>query len=514
MKNTENYRSDEDNRLDERFRERLKDYQPEPSNRIWKGIDRKLLIRELLRFNFTNISRTFWIGGAAIIVITGTILLITLPGKKEIPPVSGTVKEQLHPQKTPVPGLHTSPTTKRGSETKNAFVRPYEKVPSSTEKINPSSTKEQQGNKEISNSVKPVNTQPGKMKPIALSTLKANTGPVKNPAQKINADETAEPTVNKNSQLKSINQEKTDNFTTTFKNNVPASITVQPASPEKSRLYVITPRKASLYGFGQPGPDSLQSIGSSPIPEEKKTRIPLPVYFSLGLGITPEISFYKTTSNYNNYDYWLGIDFAYHFGRFYIKPGISWGMVNDHGNYMVSYKRQDSVGFYYHVTSYTIDPQDPTKVIYNYTAQAILDSINHVGNEKASNRYQYFQVPMLLGFNLVETPRFSLAMQAGPGVSLLVSQKETHVEMIQLTNSTVIERVNQTPSRVTLNWQLWAGLHMEYRIKEMFSVMVEPTFKYYLAPVSDNSTTPSKAPWVIGINIGLQYNFGFKNNKK
>ena len=513
MENTENYRSDEDSRLDDRFRERLKDYHPEPSRRIWKGIDRKLLMRELLRFNFTNISRTWWIGGAAIIIITGAILVLTLPGKKGIPPVSGSVKEQPHLQKTAEPGLHAMPTDKTGSETKNTLVRPSEMSPSSTEKISRQSTKEQQGSKEISNSVKPVNTQHGKIQPIALSTSKVNAGPVKKPGQELPAKETEEPKGNKYSQPKSINQEKAENFTTPFKNNNPVAITLQPASSEKTGLYVITARKALLNGFNQPGPDLLQSIGSGPMPEEKETRIPLPVYFSMALGITPEISFYKTTSTYNNYDYWLGIDFAYHFGRFYIKPGIGWGMVNDHGNYMVSYKRQDSVGFYYHVTSYTIDPQDPTKVIYHYTAQTILDSINHVGNEKASNRYQYFQVPMLLGFNLVETPRFSLAMQAGPGVSLLVSRKETHVELIQLTNSTVTARVNQTPSRVTLNWQLWAGIHMEYRIKEMFSIMVEPTFKYYLAPVSDNSTTPSKAPWVIGINLGLQYNFGFKNNK-
>lgn len=513
MKNTENYRSDDESRLDNRFREGLKEYHPEPPRSIWKGINRKLLIRELFRFNFTNFSRTFWIAGTAVILITGTILVLTLTEKKEIPPFSGSVKEQPQLQKQTENGPAANPMDKEGYETKTTSARHSEKIPTSAEKINQTSTNKQQERKEITNSAKPVNTQSGKMYPIALSTSKARIGPVKKTAEKIPVIEQEKPTVNNESQPPQIIQEKTENFTATSKNNIPVQVTVQATPSEKNELSGIKARKAELFGLVQPGQDSLQPVESKPMPEEKETKVPHPSYLSLGLGITPEISFYKTTSSYNNYDYWLGLDFTYHFGRFYFKPGFGWGMVNDHGNYMVSYKRQDSVGFYYHVTSYTIDPLNPNKIIYNYTTQTVLDSINHVGNEKASNRYQYFQVPMLLGFNLVETPRFCLAMQAGPGVSLLVSQKETHVEVIQLTNSTIMERINQTPSRITLNWQVWAGIHFEYRIKKMFSVMVEPTFKYYLAPVDDNTSIPAHSPWVIGINLGLQYNFGFKNIK-
>ena len=492
MKSTDNHRPDEENRLDDLFRDGLKDYRPKPSRQIWKGIDRKLLMRELIRFNFTNLSRTLWIGGAAIIVMTGVILIFTIPGRKEVPQAPVLVNEQIHQQKPAEPAPTITSQSKPGSETKGSTIRHQEETPSYSEKIIQSSTKQQKGNKEISNPEKPLNPQSAKVQPIALSTLITRTRTV------------------------SKATEKTENFTPSSNNNIPVPITPSAKSEKSEKIEILGLRslKASINDLGQPGPNSLQPVDSNTMPELKLIRVPLPSYFSLGLGIAPEISFYKTSSSYNNYDYWLGLDFAYHIGRFYIKPGIGWGMVNDQGNWMVSYKRQDSIGFYYHVTSYAIDPLDPSKVIYHYTAQTILDSVNHVGNEKASNRYQYFQVPLLLGFNLVETPRFILAIQAGPGVSLLVSQKETHVELIQLTSSTETKRINQTPSRVTLNWQLWAGLHMEYRIKQMLGIMVEPTFKYYLAPVSENSSTPAKSPWVIGINLGLQYNFGFKNSKK
>lgn len=490
MKNTENHRSDGENQLDDLFRERLKNYKQEPSYRLWKGIDRKLLMKELVRLNLTNLSKTFWIVGAAAVVITGAILFYTLPGKMEPPSGIPETEKQIPAQKQAKPETKTILTGKTGNE-----------------KI-----EDQSVNNEMTTSVKPVQPPSGKVRPIEIATSKTGSQQEAGTVRKIPVTEPAAPIVSEVPKTRLTPEQLSEKTSAANETNIRVAVTMQSRSSEGIEIQRLISRKVNI-DIDQP-PFPIQPVEPNPMPEELKTRIPPPSFYSLGLGITPEISFYKTTSSYTNYDFWLGLDFAYHFGNFYIKPGIGYGIVNDNGNYMVSYKRFDSIGFYYHVTSYTIDPVDPSKIIYHYSTRTIMDSISHIGNEKTSNRYQYFQVPVLLGFNLVETPRFCLAMQAGPGVSLLVSQKETHVEYIRLSNSTVTERVNQTPSRVTVNWQVWGGVHMEYRFKEKLSFMVEPTVKYYLKPVSDNPEIPAESPWVVGINLGLQYNFGFKNAKK
>ena len=403
MKNNDHHRSDEDGRLDDLFREGLKDFRAEPSRHIWKGVNRKLLIRELLRFNFTNLSRSLWIGGAAVIIISGTILIFILPGKKESTAVSIPVKEQPVIQKSPQPGTIT------GLPGLGTKVNP-----SATPEINPGRT--QKNDQQLTESdpghhkVLPKTGQPGikgSQTPPALAGTRPKTGMplIKEPSEKITNAETKNVRPLTESQTKPVSYEQKDTYAQSTITNSSAPARASFSASDQNEILIFRTTNPSLTLVDQPGPTVILPVEPNPYPEEIITRAPLPSFYSVALGIMPEVSFYKTASSYTKFDYWVGLDFAYHLGRFYFKPGVSYGLVNDNGNYIVSYKRLDSIGFYYHVTSYSIDPHDPAKIIYHYITSAIMDSVNHVGDEKASNRYQYFQVPMLLGFNLVETPR-------------------------------------------------------------------------------------------------------------
>ena len=64
--------------IDDLFRKTLEGQRIEPAKNLWRGINRKLLLREMTRFNFSNLPGTLWISGIAGIVIIPMILYLTL----------------------------------------------------------------------------------------------------------------------------------------------------------------------------------------------------------------------------------------------------------------------------------------------------------------------------------------------------------------------------------------------------------------------------------------------------
>ena len=78
--NKTEFPADDGKQIDDLFRKTLGDHMVEPSGNLWKGLSRNLLWKEISRFNFTNISKVYWIAGtAAIALIIG--LLLFYPGK-------------------------------------------------------------------------------------------------------------------------------------------------------------------------------------------------------------------------------------------------------------------------------------------------------------------------------------------------------------------------------------------------------------------------------------------------
>jgi hypothetical protein len=208
-------------------------------------------------------------------------------------------------------------------------------------------------------------------------------------------------------------------------------------------------------------------------------------------------------------NYWLGADLYYHLWKFYIRPGISTGYIYDNGGYRLNYKRKDSIGFYHEVISYSIDPQHPGVIIYNTVNHTVYDSLIHTGTDQTRNRYQYIQIPLLFGFDVLEIKNFSFSVQAGPVVSFFIAQKETSSQNTDLTCSRLLTRIKSTPPGKIPNWQIWASIHMDYRIDENFDLYIEPTYKYYFNPVVGNEGIPVTAPWALGVGLGIKYNFGF-----
>jgi hypothetical protein len=86
MENNSKPGTDHDHNLDHFFRETLSDHRVEPSTGLWKGISRKLMWREIFRFNFTNIPKVTWIGGASVVVVGAIIAYLFIQPEPNVVP--------------------------------------------------------------------------------------------------------------------------------------------------------------------------------------------------------------------------------------------------------------------------------------------------------------------------------------------------------------------------------------------------------------------------------------------
>lgn len=513
--------------IDDLFRKTLEGQRVEPGKSLWRGINRKLLFREMIRFNFSNLPGTFWITGIAGIVVISIILYLTLSPGTKIPS-----KPNQEPQT-----IHTVPLTRdikssgpnmNSSIEKPSIVSSDEMTPvtkaGSNQPLNEKTSKEinQSASASINKDKKPhkgkqetISTQlTEKKKTIKTKSIQKSESTVLIAANIPAVSPSRSNIKSKPGLPKQVNENVRDEMPpeeTKISNEVAKQ--PQPAVSNPS-----IPHMLSLTSF-----DSLEKVkikyptlnlvNLGIFPTSKEEHAVIPQYLSLGLGFMPEITFYKTNSSYSKVNYWLGVDLAYHLWKFYIRPGISIGYMYDNGAYRVNYKRKDSIGFYYEVVSYSIDPHNPGVIIYNTVNHTVYDSLIHNGTDQTRNRYQYIQIPLIFGFDVIELKNFGFSVQTGPVVSFFMAEKETSSQYTDLTSARLLTRIKSTPPGKNPNWQIWGGIHMEYRIDENFDFYLEPTYKYYFNPVVGNEVVSVKAPWTVGLGLGFKYNFGFNTLK-
>jgi len=438
--------------MDDLFREGLKGFCAEPSPSVWKGLNRKLLWSEIRNFNFTNLSRMAWVGG---VVMLGLVFTIGYFSFKPSPVSSTSVN--------PIPETRVAANTPAGVS-----------LPSNPPRIERNAetpAKITSGNAYLSHS--------GKRKPpVTNETVIA-----------IQSDpETGEQPLILN------------NTTTGFRGGTNTATS--------SRLLAVSMMNTLDAPLFHPALDTLIIVTPNEIIRINRENNTIQQFFSANLGVSPEETFYRSPDAYAKLNYWFNAGITYHISRFSIGTGIGLGYVFDEGKYNIHYKSKDSIGFYNSVVSYTIDPVTH-QVIYQTEKKSVYDSVLHVADDRTNNRYTYLQIPLLFGYRIFETDRLSLTIQAGPAVSFLIESREA-LPVIDYSNARITRIENSTPSRMAINWQVWADLYLEYRITKTVSLYFEPLYKYYFKPVVEKENVIYSQPWSVGMNLGLQFNFGRK----
>ena len=463
--------------LDDLFRNALESHQIEPSRGLWKGISRKLLRAELTHFNFINLPKSFWIGSAGAVLVGMIFLFNQIPDGK-------------------TSGNDYSPIIIKNRPNGNATAGTAE-------------------NKPAPNTRNPVAAPAGSSAQTVLngSPVRQNHINTFYPALASNISTYITKTNKSNA---AIIPSATVSFTPSMAENYSREGRLLSSGGRNTNIYelkylpVITCN--GLYASGYEDTllrfTNLSGITNIPL----RTKIEIPQFYTFNMGISPELSVYRNGNKYSETNYWLNAGMTYHVGRFSIQTGVGLGYVFDHADYRVNYKSKDSIGYFTSIISFIVTPGNI--IVYTTKDIAVYDSLQHAADDRAISRYTYLRIPLMFGYELVETNRFSLGIKAGPAISFLIGSKEA-LPFIDYPNARLIRVDNNSLSRVKMNWEIEAALDLEYRLVKNFSIYAEPSYKHYFKPFGtlESATGTVKDPYSVGIEIGARYNFGQKKNK-
>ena len=469
MNDNLNFKAFDEGGMDEFLRKTVEGHRVEPKPGLWKGISRTLLWRELLRFNFSNLSVKSRVAGVAGLIILAAALYFIIPTTSSTTPVAVS---------TPAP-------TGSGNSTARPVVinasTPVANVTRPAGNIVPASAA--------------VNSTPHAAQKTATAPEPARQPQMyANNATRVAAD------------LKKSNRSSLPDISAA-ENTAPAIAGGQSITPHREGMSRVVPYEAELLQVS-PQTDTIITIhtiyGTA---SYLKTKPDATQFFSLNFGVNPEVSFYSSPETYSKVNGWVNGMLTYHVSRYSVATGVGLGYVYDKSKYRVDYKSNDSIGYYTNVISYTVGTNN--EIIYNTVSKSVYDSLLHQNDYRTINRYAYIQVPLLFGYRLYESGKVSLTFQAGPAVSFLVGTRKASAE-IDYANARIIRVDDNTPARVHTNWQMWGDLLFEIRMNRKMSIYVEPTCKYFLNPVSEQENVSFKAPWTVGLGVGIQFNFAPK----
>jgi len=224
-----------------------------------------------------------------------------------------------------------------------------------------------------------------------------------------------------------------------------------------------------------------------------------------GAAFSPAVNIFPDAQNRN--DYSLELVAAYEKSRVIIETGIGGNYTSESAKYQVNYTSFDSVGYFVGVSSFSVDPGNPDSVIFETNLKNLYDSIDHYSVRENTNKYAYLQIPLRIGYRVLQTPRFSLDLKAGILFSLQI-YKDIPGVPYRGTDADDIEVIRQYPDRLTTSWQYTAGIGLNYHINNKVRFTLEPFYRQYIkSAYSPSSAFPARSPHAFGIRGGLYFHF-------
>jgi hypothetical protein len=468
-----NYKDTGEKAFDELFRDNLKDFRIEPPPHVWQGISRKMLWKEILSFNFSNVTLKIWTIIASVVIIPAAVVLWSIQDS----PVKG-VNSGMPNFDKPQTAMLTGSSTSQVSPAVAPSINATHVNPGVSEHI--TDRKPSSADNSVIQSVSLKNPSVGPAK-----TNSGVTAPEVSPAKLVSPG----PAITLN------NTSETD---------------ISRSGREQFMINELTP-----IGFPQimntlakvPG-DSIITVATSKGPVKfNRPGTGWPTMVSLSLGVLPEKAWYKDVENYSYMNYWVHGGVTLHVARSSVETAIEMGYMLDQGKYVVDYKSRDSVGYFNNVVSFSTGANN--EITYNTTTSTVYDSLHHSNDSRTSNRYTYLRIPVLFGYRLFQSDHFSVTLKAGPSVTFMIGSRESD-PVIEYANARIIRVDETTPDRLKTNWQIWANLNLEMRLNQRFSLYLEPSWKYFMKPTAEQENPDARPPWSAGIGVGVQINLDNK----
>lgn len=122
------------------------------------------------------------------------------------------------------------------------------------------------------------------------------------------------------------------------------------------------------------------------------------------------------------------------------------------------------------------------------------------------NDYQYFQIPVTLGFNILPRPRSNLYLLGGMRLNLLASAQSSWVDVNLLAPVAHSNASANTPFR-SITGAVNLGLDYNFNISDKFSIHIIPSVDAFLNSLYKRTTDLDQRPYSFNIDLGVSYNF-------
>jgi hypothetical protein len=248
-----------------------------------------------------------------------------------------------------------------------------------------------------------------------------------------------------------------------------------------------TPSSGDVNSTGQSGnspedkPEGSGSPGSpkSPGPPDPKSKKPV---FTPYLRYNIEKSF-----NDDNLVHTLGVEGRLKYGRFYLQSGASFLVRNGEkhnrvqlNEYLGNYKKLDSITFNWDQKQYHLLPT------YHMSETDVFDSALKIDEYLIFKQYRKVRIPLMLGYEVLQKGRFTLAVQSGVEWDLYLGSDEKSGSYDAGLNKVV--NIDYLPDPLARNLVYWkSDISIGCRITKRMILLAEPHIKYLLNPLESSS---------------------------
>ena len=259
---------------------------------------------------------------------------------------------------------------------------------------------------------------------------------------------------------------------------------------------------ASIYSFsfGEPYSNNALKISS----KDKKIKSG---HWENTFFISPEFSLTNLDSVSILNSYSIGVEPSRYFNEnWFVRFGLNISVTGDKGFAKVDYISNEFMGTYDDVYDVTFDTINGI-ITPNYHTKTveIWDSIRHISVSEVTNRYLFAQIPALLGYKN-KLGKLNWYVFGGPAIGFQIvnwidepSVSSEDIEIINLDN--------KLPLRSSVNYQIWVGAGIEYKLGSNSSIIIEPLFKHYFKSLYSETAYKVNTS---GFALRIGYNYKIK----
>ncbi len=491
------------NNMDDFLRGSLESFEVKPSRNIWGKISKRLLILELVRFNFTNVGKYWLYSGMAALTAVAGLTFYNLNNEKAASSSNRVENELIVDQSDNTNNIIPDNTSKA---LLNSNELDKDELEQNT--LLETEIEEEKHIAEVQNTVDAIPNQNQKYQSVQFQdehNVVENTDDVATNAVEQNKDSTEKTT-----------EEDQSKPTKEIESIIPINPSSNSEESIKESAVVVTAEtKISETNAKEKQIEETKTVTKD---QTKKTQ--KATYKKSKENTESEASSEKITYSFSaNYMHnWPLDDKSYipESNLFLAKVGMNWkrwefklgiGLQTEKSTarYQLDYESYDSVGYFFDISYYETIPGNPDSIIIHYIERALYDTVAHSQMEEMKLNSRWVVVPIEIGYELLRKDSYILAI----GLSAYFGWEYYRDQMSfpAITSLSGVKYQNLGAETTSSFITLGLGIDNQFKIYKGWWFVVEPQIFYYLKTPYKWENSSASGPVGFGVNVGIKYKF-------